>query len=328
MRNLVLAIVISASVITAIALLSGAKGIYSVMIFNPDLLLFSAGFSLLLFALDAFRLKVMLKLIGKDLKFHACFRNVIVCSFFSLTTPFSIGGQAAQVYDLTKSGVSGTEATSVVLSRSLISMFASTGAGLIFMHHVVRATSLQMMRIPIFLGFTVSASLTTLIAFALFRMDISEKILRNILRILPRKLRDKALKGFQKTVEELKSGVRNLWVDNKAAVFVDLVIWTIYMLAQPLSLYVPLKALCDFPVRYWTMVGMYIILNITAFYTPTPGASGGIESVFYFSLSPYADRDCLLKSILIWRIGSYYFPLIIGAFYSWRSMRERSVDRV
>ncbi len=317
-RKVILGVILSFSSIALILVFSGVKDFYKVILLDPIGLSFSMGFGLFLLVIDAVRLNITLMLLGYRLSFGRCFENIMICSFFSLITPFNLGGQPLQIYDLSNADVPGFEATNVIVTRTLITMFASLTAGLVFMPHVMSKTVLGGMKFPVILGYSVSAVSAILISIAFFNAHLAEKILKLLLFPFSRKVKAKVMKTFNEQVEEFKKSVRNLWGKRREILFVDAFIWAFYMLLQPLSLYIPLKFHCGFTMSYWTLVGTYIILNITAFFIPTPGASGGVESVFYLALAAFAPADCLLKSIILWRISVYYFPLFLGSFFAWR----------
>ncbi len=58
---------------------------------------------------------------------------------------------------------------------------------------------------------------------------------------------------------------------------------------------------------------LHWIVWLTMLITPTPGASGGAEAVFYFLFIPFIPESLIGILITGWRFVSYYFMMLIGA---------------
>jgi uncharacterized membrane protein YbhN (UPF0104 family) len=53
-------------------------------------------------------------------------------------------------------------------------------------------------------------------------------------------------------------------------------------------------------------------LSFIVYYLPTPGSSGGFESVMFISLKNFVPQQYLIVSISVWRMVIYYFLILMG----------------
>ena len=58
-----------------------------------------------------------------------------------------------------------------------------------------------------------------------------------------------------------------------------------------------------------------LVLHAVLPFAPTPGGSGAAELGFATLMSPYVPGSALLGGVLLWRILSYYLPMVVGAFF-------------
>jgi len=78
-------------------------------------------------------------------------------------------------------------------------------------------------------------------------------------------------------------------------------------------LFLPVVGLTGLEVNFLTFFSIQILLSSLASYIPTPGASGGIEALFYtfFKATALSSR-ALLLGITIYRITTYYSTILLG----------------
>jgi len=71
-------------------------------------------------------------------------------------------------------------------------------------------------------------------------------------------------------------------------------------------------------MNFFKFLSLLSLVNTVAYYAPTPGASGGIEGMYQLVFSPIVGSEAVGAAILLWRIFSYYIPILIGLIFIWR----------
>ncbi len=113
---------------------------------------------------------------------------------------------------------------------------------------------------------------------------------------------------------ELRSGFSEVWRKEPRAIFVcaalHLLYWSAYTAIGALALMAsgwsgnPFEAMA-------ALLVVYLLLPLS----PTPGGSGAAELGFAALIGSQSTHGSLLGGIVIWRILSYYLPLLVGAFF-------------
>ena len=67
------------------------------------------------------------------------------------------------------------------------------------------------------------------------------------------------------------------------------------------------------PADPFQLFFLHWLVWLTMLITPTPGATGGAEAVFYFLFLPLIPESLMGILIAGWRFTSYYFMMLVGA---------------
>jgi len=314
--KLLYAALVSIVSIVAISRFSGYKNIIEVFKLEKKLALMAFLIYISITIIDALRLKITLRFFKYHLSFFHSLKNIIVSVFFSILTPFSIGGQPVQVYHLSNLGVKAHDATSIVISRTIVVMFSTIIISFSFLYSVLKILPYDIHSV-VLTGILISSVITTLMGIAFFNVGYADKLLKLLIFFLPKRKKEKIINKFNKSVLAYKTSMNTIWSKEKKIIIIDFIMYGIIAFLQPLSLYIPLKYLCHIDYNYFAVVGLFTILNTVAFYFPTPGSSGGIEGIYFLVLSRIINCSDVAKSILLWRLSSYYFPLLVGFVFSW-----------
>ena len=97
---------------------------------SPIWIIFSIFLMVIYYILDGINLYIFGKLYKKDYSFKQGFKNAISGTFFNGITPFSSGGQFAQVYIFNRQGIVPTNSASILLMvfivyQSILVMFTA-----------------------------------------------------------------------------------------------------------------------------------------------------------------------------------------------------------
>lgn len=271
------------------------------------------------FILDGFNLYSFGKLYNNDYTYSQGFVNSICGTFFSGITPFSSGGQFAQVYIFNKQGISPSNSASILMMAFIVYQTVLVGFTTVIMffrYRIYRDIYLNFFYLAI-VGFIVNVS----VICGLFLCSKSKK-LQNFLSSTVIKALSKIgfIKNYEETSMKISKSLDNFRTElsnlqnNKVVLikstlinfFKLLIIYSIpFFAAKALHLDIPFIKILTF-IEICSFVYM-----ITAF-VPIPGASGGSEGVYYMLFSPILGKVGTPTTLLIWRFMTYHLGLIIG----------------
>ncbi|WP_088368830.1 lysylphosphatidylglycerol synthase transmembrane domain-containing protein [Thermosipho sp. 1070] len=259
---------------------------------------------ILIYLIDSLRLKLLLCFFGYKIPFFETVRNVFFGKFFSFITPMSIGGQPYQIYHLSKIGVKTEDATNIIISRTLEISIVILALDLIFVKPILNAYPKSIGFTLIVVGFLVSLGVSILIFLGFVNRKFLEKILLFFGRIFKKRMeKDKILKW----IDSLHESINILWVKNPWMLFFDIILYFLTICMYGFILYMFVVN-----INFWYIIGVLALLNSVAYYIPTPGSSGGIEGTYQLVFSQIFGGNKAIELITIYRIITFYFPLILG----------------
>ena len=65
-------------------------------------------------------------------------------------------------------------------------------------------------------------------------------------------------------------------------------------------------------VPFLKSLSMMAAMTMVFYFIPTPGASGGVEGVFYLVFERMIPSDTAASALIVWRFFSYHLSLIMG----------------
>lgn len=247
------------------------------------------------------------------------FVNNMVGIFFSDLTPSATGGQFAQVYVFRHQGVSGTCASGVLIMALISYQIVIVGYAAVSM----------LLQAPLIFSGGVGTWLIAVVGFAvnigvtvvLFFGSTSKRVQKFILELCIGGLAKlHIVKDYDKTSKEIK-GVFREFRHNSKELFANKKLFfdTLFLNALKLTMLysVPFFAFLSVGARLeiWQFPGLLALASaVTMFNTfmPIPGASGGSEGS-YMLLYSYLGGYLASSSMLVWRLITFYFGLIMGA---------------
>ncbi len=287
------------------------------------------GAFLLVYVLNALRSHIVLRTLKEKVKFKYLIRNSILGLFFNNLTPFAMGGQPYKIYDLTKHGVKTAHASNTVLSRFLSQNLITTIISVIG-YFIFSDIFLQMgWSGSIFLlGFTVSMVVNIL----LFAFTVSNRIKRFFFKILHLKVIKKLVgithysteqiqEKINKRVSEFRVSFNTLWKKNFLVMLAEAMLGILTLALHSGILYVFIRFFSngfdpDITVQYPKLIQVILIhyaMGFVVYYSPTPGASGAVELMYFPVLAVFSDNNSAVGAgIVAWRLGTFYLPIVLG----------------
>ncbi len=255
--------------------------------------------------------------------------------YYDNVTPFAVGGQPMQIFELAKSGISPGTATSLPLIKMIINSIVSTILALIFfVFGLPKIAPTNSFFALLFVVFEILGVIGLIITFFgnLFMIILSTGSLftRSLIAWLVKvgyKL--KIVKNYRATlkksldqVTEYKTSGKYL-LKNKKVLFKMILYSCLETLSYAGISFFVIMAFLDpaYLTNNNVSVGFilfncivkYYICSMAGSYIPLPGATGLMEIAFIALYGEFVG-DAIVWALLTWRILSYYLILVHGFF--------------
>lgn len=290
--------------------------------------IYNANFWWLLIAMTAIVLFWFLKSLAiheiiqnypKRLPLRTVFKQMVIVQFFSGVTPFSTGGQPAQIYMFKKKGFSLAKTTNIVIQDFIIYQFA-----LVFLTTIAIALNnifdyfpdTLLLRKLTAIGYAVNLAVAIALLFVSFSLKTTKKLTALIIKSLSKlkliKNTDEKTQRINNRIDEFHKGAV-LLRKNRQTIFKVFFYHSLALLIYfiiPLFVFRAIDNSINTPVIE-VMIGTAYVMIIAAF-IPTPGGTGGIEYSFMDFFKKFISSGTLSAITLTWRFITYYFGIIIG----------------
>ncbi|AJC73788.1 hypothetical protein AJ81_05790 [Pseudothermotoga hypogea DSM 11164 = NBRC 106472] len=243
------------------------------------------------------------------------FKNTLVGRFFSAITPFSTGGQPAQIAFLGKRGVEYGQATAMLVSRFLFYQIVVTGASVF---GLLRAYSMFAKRISnlallAFFGFALNGFVLFLLFLFTLNRSLAEKTISKVsklfvsLRIVKRKelFQQKLLEQTRLFHDCMTQSAKNPLISVLA-----LLMALLEVVAKISVTYFVARSL-NITSSYFNVAMTQLVVFLVASFVPTPGATGASEGV-YTLFFKFLFGPKTVAALLVWRFFTYYLNIIVG----------------
>lgn len=288
---------------------------------------------LVYFAIEAYLLYLLINKIRNCYSYRQSLELNLMTKFFNGITPFSLGGQPLQMYELSKSKVRVTEALLVLVENFIILQISMTIMAIISLIVCINTGLIpnKFLWILTLLGVFITLFSLFMAIFMCVKINVAKKIGYKII-------------GFLKKIHLIKmdlSRARDLWRSKcdeyyttfnillKDKMFVvkcvllNILYMTIFCLI-PFFVFRALDVNLSANVIYSIILGCFVY--ISASFIPIPGATIGMEYAFinYFKL--IVASSLVMPGVLVWRLVSYYVPMILGGIMF--NVREAPLNRM
>lgn len=312
-KKVLISILISLTIIAIFQMLFSKNfNIFSVFKFPIKILSINLLILFLIYIINALRLQMMLKFFGYKLPFIESLKNIFFAAFFTFITPMSIGGQPYQIYHLTKNKIKGTDATNIVISKTLEISFVILFLDLIFIKSVLKIMPKSFGLSIVLIGFFVGLA----ISFAIFLNFVNRKILKKFLfffkKIFKLKFTEQEVNDW---INNLQESIKILWLKNPWLLFIDMLLYFLTLLLYNSILFLIVKTYVPKEISFFSLLGIFVMMNTVAYYIPTPGSSGGIEGTYQIVFSELFGPSIAINIITIYRFVTFYVILLLGTIF-------------
>lgn len=268
---------------------------------------------------SALRYMSLINSVEKKLTFIEALQLHLSYYFAAGITPTSAGGEPLEIYLLSKKNITIGQVTALSLLRYTLNIltFATVTPIILYFYSFLFPNKIikDLIRYSsLLLAFIVGIFLISLYkprpvkkVIAKFLLKISHfPFLKNI---HPYKI----IRIVYKTVDDFHKTLWSFMKDKKIVLLkfsiLNILSWLTYFLIAPLIL----KGF-GLKIYLFNLILIQIPIFFLLFYVPTPGGSGASELLFSLVFAPYVPKYILGIFIIIWRLLTHYFTLIIGGF--------------
>lgn len=248
-----------------------------------------------------------------------CFQINLMILFFHGITPFAGGGQPMEIYFLHKEGIPVTKATNITLQNFIVYQIAliMTGLMALIYNHIFNVfPNDSLIKYLVVLGFTIN-TLVLVVTFILSfgkktNKFIIEKGIHFLAKIKIIKEKKKTQEKCQKYLQSFHDNAIELKKNKKIVAFMVLI--NIIGLMTMYSMPYPILRGMGININIFKVITAIAYVMIIGSFVPIPGGTGGIEYSFIFFFQYLISGSILHAAMLVWRLISYYFGMVLGAF--------------
>lgn len=272
-------------------------------------------------------IKLLVSTLGKRVRVLPMTGLFLAGNFMGLITPFSSGAIPAQIYLLTREGLTTAEATAVSTTRALLSSWFFGVLGpiiFIFFSPVIPSNLLWREAFGGIFGVLLFGSL--LLIYFLWDPGSAKRFISWLLK------RRFLKRIFGKERLERKDSELSHLLDNLHSDFLMLKKRPLIVMAAMLSVaisWIAILMIAPLTLIGLGWVGNYVDLFFREFLvfflipaSPTPGGSGTAEVTLGLLLISLVPKSLLGISVVLWRFFTYYVTMIVGGFLLLRKLRS------
>ena len=287
-----------------------------------------AGMMIILYWLfESCVLHIVTRRLYRPQKFFSTVRTTMVGQFYNCITPFASGGQPMQAYSMVKSGVPLGIAGSSLLVRFIIYQFALTvySAVMLIAFWNFFASKVTGLAFLSALGF----SINTVVMIGLLCIGFARKFARRAaiaiiqflakIRIIkhPEEKISSAEIELEKFYEGFQIARRNVMDMLGMLLFSFLQLTAFFLIPYFLCL-----AFRNGNVSPLQVIAAQAFVTMLTSFVPLPGAAGGAEISFVTFFAIFMHGSNLKLSMLLWRMLTFYAPILIGGIFSFGCSNE------
>ena len=285
----------------------------------------------LYFGLEAIITKILVEDNGDKLPWRDAIRIPLIEQLFNGVTPFSSGGQPAQLVALMQSGIEGGRASSVLLMKFVVFQ------GMVVINFIFSLLigfqyiqeKLHFLSIFVVFGFFLHLFVIVALLLVMYWHNLTEKIVTLLFMPLKFFVKKEKIVSWQKNAHlKIDSFYReSLRMKSNFRLLIKISIITIVqLLFYYLVPYFILLALGIDGANIIMVTCLHVLIFMIISLFPIPGGAGGAEYGFSILFKQFVSSSSkLVLAMLIWRLLTYYLGMLLGVVASF--IRPRKIKR-
>lgn len=268
----------------------------------------------------------------KNLEPRITKKDSILCAFvgqfFSAITPSSTGGQPMQIFVLSKRQISAGTVTSALVQKFIVyqtTIVAYSIISILFRLDYFFSLNRVVYYVLSF-GFLSQVVVLAGIFVIFFNQKLTRRLINFIFTFLGKiklmKNHTEKIESVNKQINIFHSGNKDLYKNKN--LLVETYIYTFIQLTA--TFFIPY---CVYRAFYLSGAGVFDMISAQSFITmassfvPIPGSSGAAEGASSIFLAPFFNEKTIKSAIVLTRIISYYFTIILTAPFAYLIKKKR-----
>ena len=331
-KQIIISILISLGTTIFIFSIISFRGIsIDLSVFRIEWLIYGIIFLFFAWIVDAVRVYLSSRAWNKKIPFKQALKTILSGYFMSTITPSATGGTPAQMYVLSRSGLTWGEAGSLVVVCGILYQVSLLLLIIVFIFLFDIRVALQGILLKLLYSFAIFYSIIMFLLFYfLYRPHVLYRLTNWGINFVRRHFRK--VKFSEAAV---RSWVEEFFDDFRRG-------FSILFLKKPQylawnAIFYNLRYIAIFMVAFWVLwslgilvrpievIGIQIPLNYIFSLMPTPGSSGGVEASIASVFLSYTTSQRIGIFVILWRIITFYLSLIIGGIIFFQNvLKSRS----
>ena len=278
-------------------------------------------------------LHIPTKKIYPNQRFTQSLRVSMIGQLFNSITPFSSGGQPMQAYEMTREGKKLSDSLSILLVKFIV--FQTT--------LVLYTAVVLVFQLDFFFGLIQNFAVIAIIGFAinvlvigfLILIGVNENAVFAMINPFYRLLsKIRLLKNLDAKLEKLKESI-STFHDQFQVIIKEkkmLLKMSLYSIIQHTAYYcvtyMIYRAMGNSGVSIFNIIPAQAFLMMVMAFTPVPGAGIAAEGGFLLIFNTLFKKGTINMAILIWRMFTFYLPIVIGALFLIRIKKKDKKETI
>lgn len=278
---------------------------------------------LLRWVFEAVILQGLLKRRQGNYSFKNALRVPMIEHLFNAITPFSTGGQPAQLVVLAKTGVDAGVAASVCLMKFAVYqvMIVVNFIGCLFFGFHLIANEMRELSLFVILGFVLNFIVVVALLMIMYFYPLTNWLVDKTMLILGHFMSEEKI---DKLTKETKEKMTNFHEESqymrkepkvifRAAFYTFVELLFYYLVPYFILLSLGIQGVNPFQV---IIFHAFIILVISLF--PIPGGAGGAEYSFNLMFATFMlSNSQMVVAVVLWRVITMYLGIFLGVIALW-----------
>ncbi len=237
--------------------------------------------------------------------------------YASAITPFASGGQPFQIYYLNRIGLR-VERASMIVGVKFISSFTISVIWGMFAITFYGDEIASVKYLGKFMYVGIAATLIFYFFFLLLVLSakfgkwfLSLPVVVAPMAFFLKKKKEEIYSAVDEKVKAYKNMLFTVWRDSKGPLMLTIVLSFVMVTLILSAPYMAVRSVGG-DVPFLKSLSMMAAMSMIFYFIPTPGASGGVEGVFYLVFSKLVSSDIAASALIVWRLFSYHLSLILG----------------
>ena len=262
-------------------------------------------------------LKILFRTNPVPLTWKNAIQLTMVGQYYSAITPFSSGGQPAQVLSMNAKHIPVGRATSLLMVKFLLYQITVVfyAFGFFAWKYRYLQTTLSGSLPWVALGLVLNGLLILLILLSLLQGKWLEKKLIRLIEILGSKRKNLQFENWKsrihQTLNDYEASAKE--VQAEPAITVKILLLTILQLTAYFGVsWAIYRSFGLAHIGIIRILALQSLLYMAVSFIPTPGNAGASEGGFLLVFHLLYSGATLMPAMLIWRLITYYFNLLFG----------------